>query len=203
LQRTNRFSKTAGRLGNYLGLTKGMVSQTLNALEGRGLTSKRINRRDRRSEQLSLTPKALKQLQDDPLNAIEDAITSLEHDQQVALDSSLQELLNTRLFAQQRQPFGQCYTYTYFAAHHANGQPHYCQLPEEPIAAEEATAICYEQRSKSEKRDEPMVQEGKTRSYASSPCSMHERDAEFWPVNPEDESDDRPSESCIAKIDNN
>lgn len=147
LQRANRFSKTAGALGNYLGLTKGTVSQTLNALEGRGLISKRINRNDRRSKQLSLTAKALKQLQDDPLNAMEDAIASLGDDQQVALESGLQELLSTRLLARQRQPFGQCYTCIYFAAHHAKGQPHYCQLLEEPLAAEEANAICYEQRS--------------------------------------------------------
>lgn len=49
-------------------------------------------------------------------------------------------------------------------------------------------------KSKSEKRDEPKAQEVETRGYASSPCSLHELDAEFWPVNPEDESDDRQPE---------
>lgn len=147
LQRANRFSRTAVALTNYLGLTKGTVSQTLNALEGRGLVSKQINSQDRRSNHLSLTAKGLKQLQDDPLIAMEDAIASLRDDQQVALESGLRELLSTRLLARQRQPFGQCYTCIYFASHHADGQPHYCQLLEEPLTADEANAICYEQRS--------------------------------------------------------
>ncbi len=44
-------------------------------------------------------------------------------------------------------------------------------------------------KSESEKCDETEMPEDDTRRYASSPCSLHELDAEFWPVRPEDESD--------------
>jgi DNA-binding MarR family transcriptional regulator len=146
LHRANRFSKTAVALAAYLGLTKGTVSQTLNALQGRGMVSKQINSKDRRSNHLSLTTKGLQQLQDDPLTSMQKAIAQLGDEQQALLESSLQELLTTRLIAQQRQAFGQCNTCIYFAVQHAEGQPHYCQLLHEPLVAEEASAICFEQR---------------------------------------------------------
>jgi len=43
LRRANRFSRTPAALTAYLGLTKGTVSQTLRALEGRGLVRKRVD----------------------------------------------------------------------------------------------------------------------------------------------------------------
>ena len=47
------------------------------------------------------------------------------------------------------------------------------------------------EKSKAERPDEfekhqSKEQEGETRGFASSPCSLHELDAGFWPVNPEE-----------------
>ena len=146
LQRANRFSMTAAALTAYLGLTKGTVSQTLKALESKGLVRKRLNSNDRRSNHLSLTAKGKTLLRRDPLSGTVDAIKQLSSATQSALDSGLEALLSARLAAQDRQPFGQCRDCRYFARRHPDGQPHYCQLLKEIIAESEADSICFEQQ---------------------------------------------------------
>lgn len=146
LQRANRFSKTAAALTAYLGLTKGTVSQTLMALESKGLVRKRVNTRDRRSNHLSLTAKGRSLLRRDPLSDTVDAIAQLDISMQSALDTGLRALLSARLAAQERQPFGQCRDCRYFARRHPKGEPHYCQLLKESLAKSEADSICFEQQ---------------------------------------------------------
>ncbi len=145
LQHANRFSMTAAALTTYLGLTKGTVSQTLKALETKGLVKKRVNSKDRRSNTLSLTAKGRKLLSRDPLISTVHALERLGSSQHSALADGLEALLSARLAAQDRQAFGQCRDCRYFARQHADGQPHYCQLLKEPIATSEASAICFEQ----------------------------------------------------------
>lgn len=146
LRRANRFSTTAAALTAYLGLTKGTVSQTLKALEARGLVKKRVNTRDRRSNHLSLTAKSRSLLSRDPLTATVAALDDLSRPTQSALDVGLEALLAARLASQDRQPFGQCRDCRYFARRHVDGSPHFCQLLKEPLAESEADAICFEQR---------------------------------------------------------
>lgn len=145
LHRANRFSRTAAALTAYLGLTKGTVSQTLNALESKGLVKKRIDLKDRRSKRLSLSAKGKRILRQDPLGATIAAVNELGRSSQRALDKSLESLLALRLAAQDRQPFGQCHDCRYFAHQHPEGGPHYCQLLQEKLARTDAQAICYEQ----------------------------------------------------------
>lgn len=56
LSRCNRFSDTPAALTNYLGMTRGTVSQTLLLLEKKGLVKKTIDALDRRVVHLSLLP---------------------------------------------------------------------------------------------------------------------------------------------------
>ncbi len=148
LHKANRFSRTAAAVTAYLGLTKGTVSQTLNALESRGLVAKRIDPKDRRSKRLSLSAKGKRLLRKDPLGVTVTAVNALEHSAQQALDESLGALLASRLTGQGRQPFGQCRDCQYFADQHDDGGPHYCQLLQEKLASKDAEAICYEQLPK-------------------------------------------------------
>ncbi len=145
LNRANRFSRTAAALTAYLGITKGTVSQTLNALEAKGLVKKQVDSKDRRSKHLSLTATGKKRLGDDPLVATITAIRTLGNLEQRALQMGLGSLLSTRLEAKDRQPFGQCYDCQYFAREHPKGDPHYCQLLEEKLASDDAESICFEQ----------------------------------------------------------
>ena len=146
LHRANRFSTTAAALTAFLGLTKGTVSQTLKALEAKDLVKKQANARDRRVKHLSLTSKGLNLLQRDPLAETIQAIEQLDSTTQGALANGLKSLLSAQLTKRNRQPFGQCRDCCYFAREHADGEPHYCQLLDEPIAESESLAICFEQR---------------------------------------------------------
>ena len=145
LARANRFSRTPAALTAYLGLTKGTVSQTLKALEARGLVQKRVDPRDRRSKRLSLSRAARRLLIEDPLAETVAATGRLTGPQREQLARALESILSSRLEARQRQPFGQCRDCRYFARQHAGGAPHYCLLLKEPLAPEESSAICHEQ----------------------------------------------------------
>lgn len=146
LARANRFSTTAAALTAYLGLTKGTVSQTLKALEARGLVNKQVNAKDRRSNHLALSDKGHELLTRDPLDATIKALEQMNGPARTALSSALEALLSVRLAAQNRQPFGECRDCRYFARRHSDGAPHYCQLLKEPLGRTDAGAICFEQR---------------------------------------------------------
>jgi DNA-binding MarR family transcriptional regulator len=145
LTRANRFSKTAAALAAYLGLTKGTVSQTLKALEAKGFLCKDVDVKDRRSNRLSLTPKAQRLMRHDPLFGTQLAIDSLPVSTRRWLARGLEALLSNRLSARNRQPFGQCRDCRYFGRNHPYGRPHFCQLLREKLSASEAEAICFEQ----------------------------------------------------------
>lgn len=121
------------------------MSQTLNALESKGLVKKRVDLKDRRSKHLSLSVKGKRELLRDPLEKTVAAINKLGSPAQRALHKSLESLLALRLTAQGRQPFGQCHDCRYFAFGHPEGDPHFCQLLQETLSTADAEAICYEQ----------------------------------------------------------
>ncbi len=148
LECANRFSRTAGALTAFLGLTKGTVSQTLKALEARGLVNKQIDAKDRRRIRLALTAKGRKYLGKDPLLKTVAAVDALPGVIRQDLSTGLESLLTARLAAQSRQPFGQCRDCVYFAGCHPEGNPHYCQLLKETLATADAFAICSEQQPK-------------------------------------------------------
>lgn len=149
LERANRFSRTAGALTAFLGLTKGTVSQTLKTLETRGLVRKQADAKDRRRVRLALTARGRKFLGKDPLTKTVDAVEALPDSARQGLSTGLELLLSARLAAQDRQPFGQCRDCVYFARRHTDGNPHYCQLLDEKLSAGDADAICIEQQPRS------------------------------------------------------
>ncbi len=146
VDRANRFSRAPAALTAYLGLTKGTVSQTLIALEAKGLVKKRVAQNDRRSRQLSLTAKGRGLLKHDPLRQTVIAIGSMTISVQNELEAALNGFLLDRLGAQNRQPFGVCRDCQYFARQHPDGEPHYCRLLNERLAEDDASAICFEQQ---------------------------------------------------------
>ena len=60
LARCNRFSNTVLAVSNYLGITKGTISQSIKLLEGRGFIKKKPDPHDRRVTRLTLTAKGSK-----------------------------------------------------------------------------------------------------------------------------------------------
>ena len=147
LNKANQFSRTHAALTAYLGLTKGTVSQTLKALEGKGLVRKEADQQDRRSKRLRLTPRGRNLLKRDPAGEWIDQLNHLPAANRKDLARGLSALVSARLSAQGRAPFGQCQTCMYFLAEHAEGNPHYCDLLKTELTPDGAALICVEQQS--------------------------------------------------------
>lgn len=73
LAKANKYSTSPGVLADYLGCTKGTISQTLIALESKGLLERIRCDEDRRKVRLGLTEAGKTILENDPLLQIERA----------------------------------------------------------------------------------------------------------------------------------
>jgi DNA-binding MarR family transcriptional regulator len=143
----NRYSRNPSALADFLGSTRGTVSQTLIALERKGLIARRADSRDGRAITLELTRagRSLLEALDD--TAVERAARVLPGLQQ----ANLAELLADVLAEAQRQnkfrTFGICRTCVHFqrdSAPTAAGGPHRCGLTREPLSDSDSRLICRE-----------------------------------------------------------
>lgn len=142
IARANRFSRNPGALTAYLGMTKGTVSQTLSALEKKGLITKTANREDKRAVNLALTSNGLDLLEKDPLSVFDSRVSGSDSANiETLLESSLKALLAQR----GGHPFGACKTCAHFRPNSERGKPHFCGLLLEPLSAKDSQQICIEQ----------------------------------------------------------
>ena len=144
LARANRFSRTPAALADYLGSTRGTVSQTLIALEAKDLVEKQAKARDGRSVTLSLTRSGEAFLKKD---AVRDLARALDRAEAAApLADALEGALRGLLSARGGRAFGACQTCRHFRRDHRGGrQPHHCALLDEPLSEGDAALICAEQ----------------------------------------------------------
>lgn len=143
LARANRFSRTPAALAEYLGSTRGTVSQTLLSLEAKGLIERQANARDGRSVVLALTKLGLKFLDADPARALAKTIDATGADARLADD--LEAGLRTAIAERGGRAFGACHTCRHFRRYQRGGTcPHHCALLDERLSEGEALAICLE-----------------------------------------------------------
>lgn len=76
--RANKYSRTPGALAQFLGTTKGTASQTINALEKKGLLTRVADPEDKRVRRIVLTDDGDALLARDPLNCLDLAVQRLE-----------------------------------------------------------------------------------------------------------------------------
>lgn len=141
LDRANRFSRTPSGMTAYLGMTKGTVSQTLNALERKGLVRKTADAADKRLVHLDLTRDGARMLASDPLESILKAETSAT----TALERQLEALLGDLLRRRGGRPFGVCNTCRFFSENAPDGSPHRCTLLNAALSDDDSRRICVEQ----------------------------------------------------------
>ncbi len=110
LARANRFSNAPGSLARYLATTKGTISQTIRALEKRGLVQKNQRGSDSRSISLSLTPAANELLKHDPLNAVIADAEKLGGKTTRRFARAISELLDGEIRRKAEPSFGNCLT---------------------------------------------------------------------------------------------
>jgi DNA-binding MarR family transcriptional regulator len=78
--RANSYSRTPGALAQFLGTTKGTASQTIAALEKKGLLTRRSDPEDKRVRRIVLTEEGEALLARDPLNCLDQAVRKLPND---------------------------------------------------------------------------------------------------------------------------
>lgn len=145
--RANRFSASPSALTAFLGVTKGTVSQTINAIERKGLVKKAPVAGDARAVNITMTAKGRRLLEKDPLGGLHNDLDSFETQDLAQLNELLKRLVGNALDRKQGAAFGVCKTCRHFNSTHTEGDPHWCGLLEVPLGVDEASMICREQDS--------------------------------------------------------
>ena len=142
LGRANRFSLSPSHVAEYLGTTRGTISQTFKSLLLKGYVSEIRSTQDKRAISFVLTHKGEAVARAD--GRLEFSLLDMGDATKQTLEATLTDVL--RLFVQQNdgRAFGVCNTCTYFEATKSGG---YCRLLSEPLAPEETFLICHEQKS--------------------------------------------------------
>jgi DNA-binding MarR family transcriptional regulator len=144
LGKANRYSRTPTALTRYLGSTKGTVSQTVIALERKGLVRRSDDPRDRRGVRLGLTARGRANLQRDPILELLDGV---DPELLSRLENDLASLLVFLQRSNRHRPFGQCGTCRFFQREMGDPAaegPHRCGLTLEPLTEAESRQICAE-----------------------------------------------------------
>jgi DNA-binding MarR family transcriptional regulator len=146
LARANRFSRTPAALADYLVSTRGTVSQTLIALESKGLVVRQQSSRDRRSVELELTSTGIEMLEEDPLIELARDLGKGSDDRLTSAVEVLRDALRRALQRNDSRPFGVCQSCRYFRKNASGRGKHHCALIDEPLSEKESELICSEQQ---------------------------------------------------------
>ena len=142
LSRCNRYSDTPAALTNYLGMTRGTVSQTLLLLVKKGYINKSTDSNDRRMVHLALLTEGkaiLKQARTSDLFN-EAALLFKEHDF-INNEEMFMKALTSLQKANKSHSFGQCKTCRYFTTTSAG---FFCGLTKEQLSESDIEKICQE-----------------------------------------------------------
>ena len=138
----NRYSDTPMGVTEYLGQTKGTVSQSLNVLARKGFLVKKPDGSDKRVTRLRVSPKGRKLLaRAIPAAQLTAACSHIDRDSQAAISAALLQLLRALQRANAMQSFGVCHTCRY---HQVVAGGYRCGLTQEPLQAAETQLICRE-----------------------------------------------------------
>ncbi len=147
LGRANRFSRSPAALAEYLGATRGTVSQSLIALEAKGYVRREPHPRDRRAVTLGLTAAGRAVLREDAgVALLAEAVAAGAGAEAATLARLLEATLAAAIARNGGRAFGICRTCRHFRAdaHPATSRPHHCALLDVPLGEFDAGAICVE-----------------------------------------------------------
>ena len=143
LSRCNKYSDTPAALTNYLGMTRGTVSQSLSLLEKKGYIKKTANINDRRVIHLELLPEGktiLEQAQ--PAELFIKAAAMMEKKGDIInYETAFANMLTALQKANQSQSFGICKTCHYFTT---MDDSFLCGLTKEQLSESDSEKICQE-----------------------------------------------------------
>ena len=140
LAAANKYSRSPTALAEYLGATKGTVSQTLIALESKGLITRCKKTCDRRQVDLCLTEAGEAMLAKDPMRTLERAAGEMAEELGPQMVKGLTRLLHDLQNRHQVAGFGVCEDCSLFCINEAaDGQ---CGSTGETISTAEKVKIC-------------------------------------------------------------
>ena len=142
LSRCNKYSDTPAALANYLGMTRGTVSQTLLLLEKKGFVKKTPDTVDRRVVHLSLLPEGIAMLeQAKPKDLFNQASSFLSNEIAEDYNDAMTTVLTALQKANKSNTFGTCRTCQHFT-HIPDG--YLCGLTKENLSEDDSGKICQE-----------------------------------------------------------
>ncbi|AEF98738.1 regulatory protein MarR [Methylomonas methanica MC09] len=140
LARCNKYSNTHASVAEYLGLTKGTVSQSIQILERKRYLQKTIDVLDGRVVHLSLTDAGITLIDElKPLDMFKQAEHKVSHQEFDSIENALQTTLGLLQKINQSKSFGMCRTCEHFRVveHH-----YQCGLTDEDLERDDTDKIC-------------------------------------------------------------
>lgn len=138
----NKYSDTPAALANYLGMTRGTVSQTLLLLEKKGLIKKNQDVNDRRVVHLEILPLGSELLTQLKLTDLfDEASKGLSADRHVNYDIVMANVLAALQKANRSYSFGLCKTCRFFTT---DPDGFVCGLTKETLTQTDSEKICQE-----------------------------------------------------------
>lgn len=143
LSRANKYSNTPAAVANYLGMTRGTVSQSLMILEKKGYISKTPDVNDKRVVHLQLLEAGKTTLNQARPSELFHAATSILQSGEAPLSDAnvFQQALTSLQKANQSQSFGVCKSCRNFS--HKDGE-FFCLLTQEKLSHSDSEQICQE-----------------------------------------------------------
>jgi MarR family transcriptional repressor of emrRAB len=141
LRDANRYSNTPQALTEYLGLTKGTVSQSLKRLEVRGWVKRVADAGDGRVVRLTLSRSGIKQLDDSIDAEWRAAAALLPAAERGAAESALTQLLAGWQKSRGGRSFGVCRSCRHFGE---GKNEHRCGLTGEALSEQDSARLCRE-----------------------------------------------------------
>jgi len=142
LTQCNRYSDTPQAVAEYLGLTKGTVSQTLKILEKKGLLRKQSDNRDKRLVHLKPTARGRRLVERAvPAEALTLGIENLSMSESQVAVESLRTLLRSIQKVNCLKSFAPCNTCRFNKKRQGS---YFCELTQEPLTEQDIVLLCRE-----------------------------------------------------------
>lgn len=141
LKHANKFSRSPSNIAEYLGTTRGTVSQSLKSLGLKGYVTEHRSAADKRALRFDLSDKGVEaSLQRSDVVA---SVAKLGAEEHTALQNMLTALVEDLLAKNNGRVFGLCKNCVHFSTH---GNQHHCNLLSVNLTADDAAQICHEQK---------------------------------------------------------
>ncbi|WP_305909664.1 MarR family winged helix-turn-helix transcriptional regulator [Methylomarinum sp. Ch1-1] len=142
LAKCNRYSDTPAAVTEYLGSTKGTVSQSIQVLERKNYIEKVPDTEDRRVVHLVLTEAGLELINGlQPLEIFDQAEQQVSAQQFESIDDALNVTLSALQAANHSKSFGLCRTCRFFGERENH---FHCELTQSPLEQADTEKLCRE-----------------------------------------------------------